>query len=338
MAEEIKPLVESCLKRRVDTVTRLHGDASNRLYYRVSTQEKSWVVMQLPAGKVSVSEEITNLPQPPSELPYVNVGRFLKKQGIPVPEIYSQDLKKGILILEDCGDRSLAKVVEGASASEKLALYQKAVALLIRLQECTPPRGETCVAFQRSFDETLFNWEFNHFLEYGIEARHDTRLAEEDRRTFVREARLITSALTQLPQVFVHRDFQSRNLMIQGDTLRLLDFQDALLGPYLYDLVALLRDSYVRLEAAEVDSLIGYYLTNRPVADPAFFRKMFDWLTIQRKLKDAGRFVYIDRVKGNSSFLPYIPTSLAYVREALERQGELKPLLDLLKKYVPEFR
>src|SRR5262249_52553463 len=139
------------------------------------------------------------------------------------------------------------------------------------------------------------------------------------------------------PYGFVHRDYQSRNLMVQpGPTLRILDFQDALLGPQVYDLVALLRDSYVELPAALVDEMLDEYAIRARLADRAQLRHLFDLQTVQRKLKDAGRFVYIDQVKGNPGFLQSIPASLRYVRAALDRLPELVPARRVLGAHVVE--
>lgn len=339
MKDRIARLIENFLGNKLTSleITKLHGDASNRIYYRAAVgRGVSYVVMQLPPGNSSVSEEITNLPTP-AGLPFVNIARFLKKRGVPVPEIYHYAPQDELLLLEDCGDTTLEKLLPQAPVQEKEKWYQQAIDLLVELQDCTTTNQSDCIALQRSFDETLFNWEFNHFLQYGMEAR-GIKLTEEDRRVFIQQTRFVTFALCRLPQVFTHRDFQSRNLMVQGGRLRLLDFQDALLGPAQYDLVALLRDSYVTLDSTTVEALVNYYLGRRPAVDRDLFKKMFHWITIQRKLKDAGRFVYMDRVKKNPSFLKFIPASLAYVQEALERQPELKPLLVVLKKYVPEFQ
>jgi hypothetical protein len=210
----------------------------------------------------------------------------------------------------------------------------------VRLHAVPREGHESCVAFRRSFDERLYNWEFDHFLEYGIEARGG-RMKEGDQRLFVAETRKISKSLAALPQVFTHRDYQSRNLMVLEGTLHLIDFQDALLGPRQYDLVALFRDSYQDFEWDFVNRMIDHYLTLLGEDDSSDerdrFKKMFDWQTVQRKLKDAGRFVFIDRVKKNNKFLPNIPTSLRYAQEALGRQPELELLDELLKKYVPEF-
>jgi hypothetical protein len=127
-------------------------------------------------------------------------------------------------------------------------------------------------------------------------------------------------------------------MILNGGAQAVIDFQDALQGPRQYDLVALLRDSYIVLEPAEVTALVERYCARMGVADAAGFRRTFDLLTVQRKLKDAGRFEFIARVKGNPGFLPHVPASLQYVREALARLPELSDFAELLARYVPELR
>src|SRR5437588_10074987 len=119
--------------------------------------------------------------------------------------------------------------------------------------------------------------------------------------------------------------------------LRIIDFQDALLGTRAYDLVGLLRDSYVALSPSLLDALVSYYV-DRAAADTSQFERLFDLQVVQRKLKDAGRFVFIDRVKHNPSFLIHIPNSLAYVRRSLERLPELSTLREILSHHLGSFR
>jgi aminoglycoside/choline kinase family phosphotransferase len=157
---------------------------------------------------------------------------------------------------------------------------------------------------------------------------------EELERIFKRVAEELAAA----PRGFVHRDYQSRNLMVQdsgnGDPrLRVIDFQDALLGSRAYDLVGLLRDSYVALSPALLDSLVSHYVSAAEV-DAASFRHLFNLQVVQRKLKDAGRFVFIDRVKKNPSFLVSIPNSLDYVALALKSLPDLSNLREILKTYL----
>jgi hypothetical protein len=338
LESQLKRVLESDLKIPAPslTLTKLQGDASYRIYYRLAVKDgRTFIVMKLPEGKASASEEITNLKSKPAEIPFVNMDRFLKAKGLPVPEIHFADEKSGILILEDFGDETLEKRVSAASDEIRRNWYRKAIDLLVDFQKRTAAPDPACIAYQRSFDATLLNWEFDHFLEYGVEVRLGLKIPESDANEIRALTGRITETLTRLPQVLSHRDFQSRNLMIQDEGLRLLDFQDALMGPLPYDLVALLRDSYVSLSPSLLSELVDYYAEKRGTAS---FREMFDLMTIQRKLKDAGRFVYIDRVKGNPSFLKHIPNSLHYVSEAFERRAEQRELFRLLKKYVPEWR
>jgi aminoglycoside/choline kinase family phosphotransferase len=129
--------------------------------------------------------------------------------------------------------------------------------------------------------------------------------------------------------------------VLAGGEQAVIDFQDALLGPRQYDLVALLRDSYVELPADLVEAMLRRYLERLeaeggPRLPYQPFRQTFDLLTVQRKLKDAGRFVFIDRVRGNPGFLVSIPASLRYVREAFSRRPDLAPLQRLLGRHLPE--
>jgi hypothetical protein len=218
--------------------------------------------------------------------------------------------------------------------------YQKAILLLIQFQSNTK-ESSSCIAFKKRFGFDLLMWEFNHFLEYGIEARFKKKLSLNLRSFFIEEFKKIAKRIASWDYVLSHRDFQSRNLMIQKDSqgnisLRLIDFQDALMAPWTYDLVALLRDSYVNIDDSLLEECLHFYLKHAqlPEEEREEFRLRFDLVTIQRKLKDAGRFVYIDLIKGNPNFLPYIPQSLKYVKSSLKRNPEFKTLYEELKEYL----
>jgi aminoglycoside/choline kinase family phosphotransferase len=155
--------------------------------------------------------------------------------------------------------------------------------------------------------------------------------------------RTIAELIAAQPRVFTHRDYHSRNLMVDGARLGVLDFQDALMGPAAYDLASLLRDAYLALDESLIDELIAAYLDRMHEAgaglgDRGSFRRLFDLTSIQRNLKAAGRFVYIDRVKKNPKFLDDIPRVLGYVRRNLAKYPELATLRTHLIPYVPELQ
>ncbi len=325
------------MKEKIINTQKLFGEASYRVYSRITTESgKTYILMQMPKGqKMSVSEEITNLKSKPAELPYINIQKYLKKIGLPVPKIVSFDPEAAQLLLEDLGDTKLEDVVKKAKPNEQVQWYKKAIDLLVQLQGLTTHDSRlttSCIAFQRSFDATLFNWEFEHFWEYLIDKGDPSlRPPALAKMTYEKETRKITEELRKLPQGFTHRDYQSRNLMVCNDQLYIIDFQDALLGPKVYDVVCLLRDSYVDL-TPQLEELLGCYCEKSKENLEKFWR-IFDLQTVQRKLKDAGRFVYIDRVKKNPNFLKHIPLSLSYVRQALEHLPEHSTLYKLLESH-----
>jgi aminoglycoside/choline kinase family phosphotransferase len=338
-------------------VRRLAGHASMRSYWRVGTPgpagpggggaaagRPSHVVMVLPPD--AKPEEITKGGAPAVD-PFVDVQRFLRRLGARVPEIVAflqDDPRGGLMVLEDLGDEMLeTRLLAGDPPAP---LYERAVDRLAAIRAGAERIAERerapCVAFTRAFDHDLYLWELHHFREWLLEAWKGASLSPAERAAVDREFEKIARALDAEPKGFTHRDYQSRNLMVlPSGEQAIIDFQDALLGPRQYDLVALLRDSYVELPADLVDRMIRRYLERLAAAggprvayEP--FRAVFDLLTVQRKLKDAGRFVFIDRVKRNPGFLPSIPASLRYVRDAFARRPELAELQGILARHVPE--
>lgn len=324
----------------------LTGDASNRRYFRLELTAgpvPSLVLMQLAEPEAfKQSEEAVSGSATVTELPFVNVHVHLAKAAVPVPVLHYYDRAAGLLYLEDLGDVTLALACARAAA-DQAPLYRQAVDLLVNLHlKATFPPDPSCLAFSRAFDVPLLMWEFDHFLEYGVEKRAGRLLPEEDRQAIRAEMQKVAELLAGLPRVFTHRDYHSRNLMVQDGLLRVIDFQDALMGPATYDLASLLRDSYVALDQELIDELVIRYLEGRAKAGAALdrltFMRLFDLTSVQRNLKAAGRFVYIDKVKGNPKFLADIPRTLGYVRRNLAKYPEVAALRKRLAAYVPELQ
>ncbi|MHB1847266.1 MAG: aminoglycoside phosphotransferase family protein, partial [Deltaproteobacteria bacterium] len=280
-------------------VQKLKGDASSRSYYRLSAKGRSYIAMVLPedAGK---SEEATKGEAPP-ELPFLNVHRWLERAGTPVPRIDRVALDVGVLLLEDLGDTTLEAGLKDGGEATRDRLYGEAIDLLAALR-AGAELGEQrdCIAFERAFDFDLLRWELDHYVEYGLRARTGHQLSPAEERLLAESGDRICRSLAELPRGFTHRDYQSRNLMVTPRGIVVIDFQDALLGPRQYDLVALLRDSYVELPPDFIDRMLHRYqegLARGGVQPEPFdaFRRAFDLLTVQRKLKDGGRFEFSDR-------------------------------------------
>jgi aminoglycoside/choline kinase family phosphotransferase len=323
-------------------ILQLKGDASNRSYLRVGRWPDSHVVMVMPPGPQK-SEEASKGGHP-EELPFLNVHRYLDRLGVRVPRILRYDAVAAMLVLEDLGDVTFERALHGASRE---ALYAQAVDLLARMRAAAEARPDpSCLAFSRAFDEELYTWELHHFREYGLEAWSGEVPTPAEREQLDQAFAGIAGRLAAAPRGFTHRDYQSRNLMMTHGELVLIDFQDALQGPWQYDLVALLRDSYVELEPEVVESMIDRWLVaygraSGQIPERGEFRRFFDLLTVQRKLKDAARFEFIHRVKKNPGFLPSIPASLRYARAAMERladDADVVALREVAVRYLPELR
>ncbi|MDH5527638.1 MAG: phosphotransferase [Nitrospirota bacterium] len=315
----------------------LAGDASNRRYYRVTQGDAPFILMQLAdAEGFKKSEEAVTGEVPVEELPFLNMQRYLAKAGLPVPEVIGQDMEHGLILLEDFGDRSLMAAIEGRPEEDIMALYWEAIDHLAAMQRDTK-LDDGCVATHRVYGEELLLWEFQHYVEYGIEARYRQPVDAARRKVLDEYFGRIAAEIAAQPQVLVHRDYHSRNLMVKPDGhLGIIDFQDALLGPATYDLASLLWDPYVTLPEEVPSDLTARYWAQAPAKLDMSFPRALNLTAFQRLLKAAGRFVYIDRVKGNPAFLKDVPTCLARARWILSRYDDLKPLAKALAALDPE--
>lgn len=318
-------------------VEALPGDASSRRYYRIAWDPGHTCIWMALADDPLKSDEVVDGDRP-TNLPFLEVGDYLRRGGIPVPEVLHVDLARRSILLEDLGDQTLERAL--AHGGDKNRLYTQAVELLADLHAWATRSPEpACIAFRRRFGPGLLTWEIEHFETWLLRNWANARLSPAEEQVLEQFRRDLVDRLVGLPQGFVHRDYQSRNLMVQEGRLRLIDFQDALQGPWVYDLVALLRDSYVPFTAEEVRGIQRRYLEARrerglPTPSEEETEEAFHLQALQRKLKDAGRFVYIDRVKGNPKFLANIPRSLAYVREALDHLLMYQDLRRVLEDHL----
>ncbi|MEZ4288236.1 MAG: phosphotransferase [Polyangiales bacterium] len=314
----------------------LQGDASSRRYFRLrfaNAVREPIIAMRLPIEALK-SDEIGDSTE--TELPFLQIASLLERANIPVPKVLGHDLAKRLVLLEDLGDTTLESKLRQTPRSEWREIYRSAVELLAAMHQSSSSFSATSLPNRRRFEESLLRWELDHFAEWGLEP--DRAPLDETQYANIRnEFDALALSIAKLPTGFVHRDYQSKNIMIDHlGAYRIIDFQDAFTGPRVYDLVALLCDSYVALDLEFQREMIGVYANARRI-DAAELESEFWLVALQRKLKDAGRFVFIDRVRGNPRFLQWYPQSIVYVGRALNQVGGNPQLRKALSERIEGF-
>ncbi len=336
---------------RLQRLEPLSGDASSRSYYRAFLTgpgaPPTVVVMKL-AGEVLPlsSEELVVFSEPPGELPFLNLHRFLTKLGARIPALYGQWADQGVLLLEDLGNFSLWDSVQGLEPRDTVSWYKKAIDGLLSLQlNGTKARDQSCIAFKQRFDFRLYMWEFQHFMEFGMERSGKGTLGKKERDLIIEFFSSISRQLERQPSYLNHRDYHSWNLMVHDEELVMIDFQDALMAPIQYDLASLLndRDTDSIIQPELESRLLDYYLSRAedmgekmPSRDE--FMKNYLLSALQRDLKVVGRFHYLDLVKGKPRYKQYIPITLKRVKRHLSRLPKLEKLLPLLASQFTELQ
>ncbi|MEX2476306.1 aminoglycoside phosphotransferase family protein [Marinobacter sp.] len=301
------------------------GDASFRRYFRVvastPTNPRPLIVMDAPPAHEDCR-------------PFVAIARHWHAQGVAVPAVVQEDLQQGFLLLEDFGDRLMLAELNANTADR---LYQGALTELVRIQQASdapdhplPPYDTALLDREMAlFPDWLLTQKLGISLSNGEQAMLDTAFA------CLRE-----SALAQ-PEVTVHRDYHSRNLLIRDgtDTPGVIDFQDAVRGPVTYDLVSLLKDCYIRWPEADIARWVEHYRqisldAGLHRADSDTFRQWFELMGMQRHLKAAGIFARLSLRDGKDNYLADIPRTVHYLIEASARQGALRHFHEWLSQTV----
>ncbi len=327
IARELKVPVEELISEP------LAGDASSRRFFRLTLPEK--------AG----SRTAVLVVFPPQDRDgtgrYCRIGDCLKEAGLPVPELLRRNIGEGWLLAEDCGDLLLQAVAGRALEREIEPLYRQAIDLLVLMQEKLRPEDfPGCPALEYGFDEKTFLRELVFFLDYTVEEYYGRKIAPSDREEFRKLFLAISRESLSQPRSFCHRDYHSRNLLVREGKVRIIDFQDARLGPYTYDLVSLLHDPYVTLSDALKETLKDYFQRVRAEAiggiEGRNLSRDCDIMTVQRILKAAGTYGYLAVEKGKKGYVGYLPAALKTVKDILRRYPEFSKLRSLLEKYLPD--
>lgn len=322
-------LARTGLAQREARVVPLTGDASDRKYYRL-------LVPDMPSRVLALYPAPFNY----WELTFVNVGELLLRMPLAVPAILAHEDDLGLLVLEDLGDVTLQAHLGAAPSTDHAALYRQAVNFIVIIQRRGRELASSAYApYRVAFDVEKLTWEMDFFIKHFLEAYRGAQIAPAERQALRAELGTIVEELAAEPRVLCHRDYHSRNLMLKDGRLYIIDFQDARMGPDTYDLVSLLRDSYVDLGEQMVDDLIAYFLALTGATErEREFRQRFDVMALQRNLKALGTFGYQTTARQNPVYIQYIPRTLRYVRDNLQRHPRFGRLQELLARHLEELR
>jgi len=303
-------------------LTPASDDASFRRYFRLHNEVESFIVMDAP-------------PADEDCLPFIRVAGYLESIQLNAPRILEADLQNGFLLVSDLGSEQFLTRLKSAPL-EAGSLYSDAVDALLTLQR----RGAAYQSLLPPYDETLLRFELSLFRDWLCDTHLNLSFSEEDERRWQACCDVLVDNATCQPQVFVHRDYHSRNLMVtEQNNPGILDFQDAVEGPFTYDLVSLLKDCYISWPADDVRQwALGYYrklstATHERVDEQQFCR-YFELMGVQRELKAAGIFCRLNHRDTKPAYLDNVPRTLNYIVELGSRYEELDFLMPLISERV----
>jgi len=296
-------------------IVALTPDASTRVYFRIPWKRGPAIAAVYPEPFDAIVH------------PYLDVTRLFIECGLPVPEVYEADGVAGIIVQEDLGDEQLFKVFETATDEEREALLERSIEIIARIQAATEKAFErNSIASRLAFDEAKLSWELNFFFEHYFGSLRKETLPPAQAAELKVELNDIAAELAAAPRVLCHRDYHSANLLVdQEGRIRIVDHQDARMGPASYDLVSLLTDRQPEPPSlAEMRAHRLHFLDERrkqalPAIDPDDFAKEFRLMTIQRGLKAVGTFSYQTAVCGRGAFYEkHIRPTFLIVTQAAE--------------------
>jgi len=300
------------------------GDGSKRTFYRLSNNQDSFIIMANPPIERNAEKE---------NISYLKIGEHLFSKGISVACIYRYDLDHGWFIMEDLGKISLQKIIQ--NSKNRIGMYKRVIELLMQVQlkgkEDFNP--EWCYQTKRYDRFIMEKFESDYFLTYFLKGLHGLKQDLDELKLSFKH--LSYNASLADNNFYLHRDFQSRNLLIKGNKIGVIDWQGGRLGPLQYDLASLLIDPYVGLKKEETTFLYDYYITLLEKCFPDIsvsFSRYYPYIAIQRNLQILGAFSYLSKIQGKNRFLVYISPSLQSLERLLKEIDD--PKLNSLRKIV----
>jgi aminoglycoside/choline kinase family phosphotransferase len=299
-------------------------DASFRRYFRLKHNNATFIVMDAPPEKENC-------------VPFIDIAERLLAVNINVPRIIEKDLKQGFLLLSDLGESQYldALTEETVDTPYVNSLYRAAMQELVIMQQHADTKKIP------AYDEKLLLQEMELFRDWLLQEHIGLELTAESQAMLDEVFKLLVNEALSQPRVFVHRDYHSRNLMLNGaagEAPGVLDFQDAVEGPFTYDLVSLLKDCYIKWPDQQVRDWANNYFAQiageYPDVDATRFMRWFDLMGVQRHLKASGIFARLYHRDGKTGYLTDIPRTLSYIIDLHDEYPELQGLVELIQAQV----
>ena len=292
-------------------LTIASADASFRQYFRLKSDDKTVLLMDSSLEKDSLS-------------PFLDLTSRLLDVGVKAPLILEQNLQHGFLILEDFGNTHYLDILDDENFS---AMYKTAIDVIIKMQIVD-------VKDLPVYDKKFLHFEMDLMQKWYFEGLLKKSLSISEKNIIQTTLENISTVVLCQPQnIFVHRDFHSRNIMIQDEkNIGVIDYQDAMNGAVTYDLVSLLKDCYINFDVDEINKLALYFRDKKALnVSDAEFIKWFDFMGLQRHIKVLGIFSRLYLRDGKKNYLKDIPLTLQYVFDTSKKYEETKALTQLLK-------
>lgn len=315
--QQLDAWVSACLGVPLSGVPA-SSDASFRRYFRYQQGEKSVIAMDAPPERENCE-------------PFVRIAKRLLAAGIHVPEILAQDQAQGFLLLSDLGHHTWLGILSEANADQ---FFDAALDVLVTIQQVSTDGLP-------AYDAALIERELALFPDWYLAQERKLEFSTSQQADWQSLCELLTQVMLEQPQVFVHRDFMPRNLMLSNPNPGVLDFQDAVAGPVAYDPVCLFRDAFLSWPEDRTDAWLRAYHAKAQAAglplpnDFAVFKRWADFTGVQRHLKVIGIFARICHRDGKPRYLQDVPRFFAYLHTQAHAYAELAPLARLLAELAP---
>lgn len=323
LSEDVCQFIKKNLEGFEFQVLQLAGDASARKYFRIIHNQQTYVLM---LWEPFVAENY----------PFLSVLRHFEKSGVNVPKVIAVAEHLGVILLEDLGDLTLErKFWESAQQETSWPFYQKALDEIIKIHTTATKLSHKTTAKEIQFDTAKFMWEMNYAKEHLLEGVLKITMSESQKIDLEKVFTDFCEKLHHEPKVICHRDYHSRNLMLKLNQMYVIDFQDARLGPIQYDLVSLIKDSYVDISDSYAEQMLNYYFENTNflkdfnISKDQFYY-MYEIQSVQRCFKACGSFASFMNMRGDRRYLKYLTPTLKKVMRSLAHFPEYKLLLNLL--------